>query len=877
MPRGDIPKNPGFTTGFRCRSTFSAEDYYCAGTTHTVSGGYGMGQFICIHGHFYQPPRENPWIEEVEVEDSAYPYHDWNARITAECYAPNAASRILDSQKNIIDIVNNYASISFNFGPTLLMWLEQNNPVVYSAILKADKNSMKRFSGHGSAIAQVYNHLIMPLATRRDKRTQVLWGISDFRHRFGRFPEGMWLAETAVDTETLEILADQGILFTILSPSQALRVKRISGGSWTTAIPETLDCSVAYRCQLRNNRSIVIFFYDKPVSEELAFGSLLENGEAFAHRMIGHFARPGRESGLLSIVSDGETYGHHHRFADMALAYALYDIERDKSATITIFGEYLAGHPPAYDVEIRENTSWSCPHGVERWRANCGCCTKGTAVHDAEKHSRRITETRGGGSNPPQTCDLPGNQNWRAPLREAMDHLRGELDRIFETSAAQFLADPWSARDDYITVILDRSPVSRENFLNRHASRKLTYDEQCTAFTLLEMERNALLMFTSCGWFFDDISGIESVQVMKYACRAMQLAKDVTGNNLEPDYLNALSRARSNKPGHLDGSTIYLDFVRPSVIDLNRIVFNHALTRLVSESADPGTRRYYTITDESHEKMESGEFRAVAGVLSIRSEISCRQKRLIYAVLHLGNYDFMGGVKEYDGEESFHRMQEQLRGVMQKGSSSDLIHVMEHEFGTSTYSLWHLVKDARQNILSLLLRSTLAEVETSLRRIYRQNMTLIHAMKEMRVPIPRIFEEPVEYILNSDLNNFLGKESVDLQKTRRLVSEMTRGQFTPDRETLGFTASKLITLLTRRLSADPKDIQAMQEIIDLFLVLAPLTLEYDLWESQNEYYYTGKKQAAFMQQKALMGDEQAARWILAFRQLGTCLGVRSID
>lgn len=304
-----------------------------------------MSRNICIHGHFYQPPRENPWLEEVEVEDSAYPYHDWNARITAECYGPNAASRILDSGKQIIDIVNNYSRISFNFGPTLLAWLEIQKPEVYTAILEADAESRKQFSGHGAALAQVYNHIIMPLASSRDKHTQIQWGIKDFEYRFGRKPEGMWLAETAVDLETLDMMAEAGILFTILSPKQAARVRTIGDDSWTDVSRGTIDTSMPYLCRLPSGRSIALFFYDEILAQDVAFSNLLENGEVFASRMMQYFSRTAKQEGLLTVASDGETYGHHHRFGDMALAYALYLIGAKHPARITIPGEYLALFP----------------------------------------------------------------------------------------------------------------------------------------------------------------------------------------------------------------------------------------------------------------------------------------------------------------------------------------------------------------------------------------------------------------------------------------------------------------------------------------------------------------------------------------------------
>jgi hypothetical protein len=457
-----------------------------------------------------------------------------------------------------------------------------------------------------------------------------------------------------------------------------------------------------------------------------------------------------------------------------------------------------------------------------------------------------------------------------------MDRLCNELARIFETTITRYVSDPWSARDDYIAVILDRSPASRKSFFEQHAVRQLTYEEKRDTLKLLEMERNAMLMFTSCGWFFDDISGIESIQVMKYACRAMQLASEVSETNPEPDFLNALSRITSGNPDHLDAATIYLDYVKKSMIDLNRIVFTYALTRLVTDSPDLNTIRHYTTIEESFGKEQAGELRMIGGTLTLRSEITCKQKRLEYAVLHLGNFDFLGGVREYSGVDSFTRLQAALRAALHEGNTARMIAIMDQEFGTSTYSLWHLFKDAQRDILCRLLESTLTELESSFRQIYRQHITLIHAMREMQMPVSRVFVDPAEYILNVDLNSALMAEHGDLQAIRHLVGEITRGRFEPDRETLGYTASKLFAARTKKLSAAPEDTTAMQEIVDIFTILAPLSLDYELWECQNNYFYTGRKLAAVMQKRAAAEDDKALAWISAFRELGTHLGVSCI-
>ncbi|MGE5082529.1 MAG: DUF3536 domain-containing protein, partial [Acidobacteriota bacterium] len=355
--------------------------------------------YVCIHGHFYQPPRENPYLEAIELQDSAYPYHDWNERITAECYAPNAASRIVDAENRIVKLVNNYAHISFNFGPTLLSWMKELVPNVHAAIVEADEDSRQRFSGHGSAIAQGYNHMIFPLANRRDKVTQVKWGIADFESRFGRKPEGMWLPETAADTETLDVLAEHGILFTILAPRQAKRVRSKRSGRYHDVTGSRIDPAHPYVAKLPSKKRLSIFFYDGPISQAVAFEGLLSDGKRFADRLMSGFSATRQFPQLVHIATDGESYGHHHRFGEMALTYALEEIQNNDAAQLTNYGEYLEKYPNEDLVEIVENSSWSCVHGVERWRSDCGCNSGGH----------------------------PWNQQWRGPLRAALDWLRDRL------------------------------------------------------------------------------------------------------------------------------------------------------------------------------------------------------------------------------------------------------------------------------------------------------------------------------------------------------------------------------------------------------------------------------------------------------------------
>ncbi|MBI3323445.1 MAG: DUF3536 domain-containing protein [Candidatus Omnitrophica bacterium] len=481
-------------------------------------------RFVCIHGHFYQPPRENPWLEEIEPQPSARPYRDWNERITAECYAPNAAA-------------GNYAKISFNFGPTLLSWLERKRPQVYQGILEQDRESRQRFSGHGSAIAQVYNHMILPLANRRDRVTQVIWGMRDFERRFGRKPEGMWLPETAVDLETLEILADQGISFTILAPHQAARV-RAPGGGWRDAGDGQVDTTRAYAAPLPSGRGINLFFYHGRISRAVSFEGLLRDGRQLAHRLEGALSAGPPGPQLVHIASDGENYGHHHPSGEKALAACLQALEAEGTARLTNYGEFLAAHPPAQEAQILEKSSWSCTHGIDRWWSDCGCRTG--------KHPH-------------------WNQAWRTPLRNALDWLRDAVAPLYEAKAGELLRDPWAARDRYIDVVLDRSAESAAGFFREQAARPLAEPERLAALKLLELQRSAMLMYTSCGWFFDDIAGIEAVQVLQYAGRAIQLGEELFAQPLEPRFLEILGAARSNAHGHDDGRRVWERSVRKNL------------------------------------------------------------------------------------------------------------------------------------------------------------------------------------------------------------------------------------------------------------------------------------------------------------------------
>lgn len=497
---------------------------------------------LIVHGHFYQPPRENPWTGVVEAEPGAAPFHDWNERIHSECYQPNSSATILDPKTGESRVVNNYAKISFNFGPTLLNWLKSNHPDTYASIVDADHESARARGGHGNAVAQAYGHAILPLCNERDRRTQIRWGIADFRDRFARNPEAMWLPETACNDQVLAALIDEGLRFVILAPHQAARVRRIGDEGWRAVDEQSVDTSVAYRYSHSDGsgRSIAVFFYDGPTSRAIAFECLLKSSP----ELVDRFARSAVSNALLNVATDGETYGHHFKFGDICLAHALEIEAPHRGFQITNYGEYLEEHPPQMEVAINngpedEGTSWSCPHGVGRWIRDCGCHTGGE----------------------------PGwNQRWRTPLRLALDLLRDQNVAHFEATRGDLFLDPWRARDAGIELILDQNH-SREEFLNVHAGRWLSSDEQWRALAYLELQRMLLLMYTSCGWFFNDISGIETIQILKYACRAIDLMEQLDLPSMRGRFLEILAEAKSNRPELGSGGDLYRQFVEIAIVD----------------------------------------------------------------------------------------------------------------------------------------------------------------------------------------------------------------------------------------------------------------------------------------------------------------------
>jgi alpha-amylase/alpha-mannosidase (GH57 family) len=803
---------------------------------------------VCIHGHFYQPPRENPYLEYVELQDSAYPYHDWNERITAECYAPNAASRIMDANNRIASITNNYSKISFNFGPTLLSWLEVNAGEVYQLILEADRDSSANFSGHGSAMAQAYNHMIMPLANSRDKRTQIAWAISDFKHRFKRDPEGMWLPETAVDLETLDLLAEFGIRFTVLAPRQASRVRKIGSRSWKDISGERIDPTRAYLVKLPSRRKISLFFYDGPISKAVAFEQLLNDGQNFAERMMSGFSDGRDWPQLVNIATDGESYGHHHHFGEMALSYALNYIESNKLAKLTNYAEFLENNPPTHQVEIFESSSWSCVHGVERWRSDCGCNSGGRAGW---------------------------NQQWRAPLRNALDWLRDTLAPRYEERARTLLKDPWRARDAYIQLILDRSPENVDRFLAEHAAIELQETDKVTVLRLLEMQRHAMLMYTSCGWFFDELSGIETAQVINYAGRAIQLATEVFHDeNLEGSFLAKLALAKSNIAEHKDGARIYEKFVKPAMVDISRLAAHYAIRSVFEEYGDRADIYSFVAERQQFRRAEAGKMKLVTGVATFTSRITRESATLGFGVLHLGDHNVSGGVRKDTEGQGFGQITEELHAAFMRADTPEVLRLLNLSFGKNIYSLKSLFRDDQKNILDIILKSSLAEAETSLLRQYEQDAPLMHFLGGLHVEQPKLFRVLAELALNTQLREALGKENLAPERVQSLLQEAASMNIPLDVETLEFVMRRQTELQAREFWTNPEDLSRLARLDEAVIMARSMPFQVNLWQVQNLCARKLNGNFGSIRAQAEQGDAAAKSWVGHMTSLAENLDLR---
>ncbi|WP_424245550.1 alpha-amylase/alpha-mannosidase (GH57 family) [Elusimicrobium posterum] len=715
---------------------------------------------------FLPAPRENAWTGEIELQESAAPYHDWNARISAECYGPNAASRVLKDNKCLAALSNNYSWMSFNFGPTLLSWMEEHDPETYKAVLEADKLSQKNFSGHGSAIAQVYNHLIMPLANEQDKRTQIIWGIEDFKKRFNRMPEGMWLAETACDTPTLELLAEQGIKFTILAPGQCAKIRKIGDKNWTDTGGAKVDPKRGYLCNLPSGKTINLFFYDGPISQGIAFGDTLKSGENFAARLMGAYTDNSvKGTELVHIATDGETYGHHQKFADMALAYCLKHVNDNNLAKVTIYGEFLEKNPPLYEAQIFENTSWSCFHGVERWRSDCGC---NSGMHQG------------------------WHQKWRAPLRAALDYIRNEMLKTFEGAGKEYFHNIYDARNAYVSVVLNRSNEAVEQFLNTYATDK-GKNEKTRSLMFMEMQLNAMFMYTSCGWFFDEISGIETVQIMQYAKMAMEYNKLLSGADLEPEFIKMLALAPSNVPGFIHGGNVYERLVSHSVFDAQRSALYFAFGLI---NGKENNRVYsFEVSEAIKETFSEGDSKVLAGSAVFTSVFTLEKTKVNFVCFSSANYRIVCFTGTDD--VAFEELKE-FMGKNPEDAMSDIQKKLPKVF-----TLTDFVKDDQRKMVHSLLERVRDTTSKMFDEVFDSQYPLLKELKYIDMDLPKPFLAAAKFVLTEDMKQQILQKEIDTALIEEMFEEAKSLHVEIDIESVRLTAEEKLNAMAADFAKEP--------------------------------------------------------------------------
>lgn len=807
-------------------------------------------RYVCIHGHFYQPPRENPWLDEIEVQDSAAPARDWNVRVTSECYWPNAAARLLGQDERITAIVNNYAALSFNIGPTLCAWFARHAPDLLEQIVAADRLSRDRRTGHGNALAQVYGHAILPLATERDKITQVRWGIQDFVHHFGRRPEGLWLPETAVDTPSLEVLAAHDIAFTILAPHQARRVRPIGQSDWTVVTAEDLDTSRPYLCRLPSGQQIVLFFYHTALARGVAFEGLLNSGDRLVERLVAAFDPEPQEPQLVHLATDGESYGHHHRFGEMALAFALHELERRGLARLTNYGEYLALHPPTWEVEIMENTSWSCAHGVERWRADCGCRIGGHAGW---------------------------NQAWRAPLRASLEWLQDKLDQCFEQRGQRLLSDPWEAREEYIDIVLDRTPDRIEEFCDRQARKALSPGERAIVIKLLEMQRHRLLMFTSCGWFFDELSGLEGVQILRYAARAVELAAEC-GVDLETEFVDHLRQAPSNLPEHRDGAQVHERYVKSAHVSFSRVIADQAICAILEPEQPCPTPAAFTVMQADYEEDSYGTTALGVGRMVLTSRLTQETGEYTFAVLKLTSHDVHCVVSDTLTSAQYDEIKGDLLRIFARHSLSEVVRALDRTFGEDYYTAKDLFLDNRRRVLAGVSEGVLTHLEETYRRIYRENQRLMGYLRELDVPLPQGFSLAAGFLMN---RAFLRAATDSLQKDNggeeleEILAEARKWQVPLETREV---ERRMCLALQERLSPllhDPLS-AVVPEALRLLDQAERLGLTLDLWQAQTLFARVCHQHLLSLLARR-RHEEAVAHQVALLRDLGERLRFRAVE
>jgi alpha-amylase/alpha-mannosidase (GH57 family) len=777
---------------------------------------------LVIHGHFYQPPRENPWTDHIERQPSAHPFSNWNERINSECYRPNAFARIVDNYGRVERIVNNYSLINFNIGPTLLAWLERFHPATYARVLEADGASVRQRGGHGNAIAQGYHHAILPLCNERDRRTEIRWGLADFRQRFGREPESIWLPETACDDATLGALIDEGLKYVILSPFQAERVRPSGGETWLSVIDGQLDTTVPYRYLHRDGsgRSLAVFFYDGQLAKAIAFDGAL----ASSHLLIERFERKAREGGngaggrVVNVATDGESYGHHFKFGDRCLAYGLEVEAAARGLRVTNYGEFLAENEPRFEVEIKagaegEGTAWSCAHGVGRWTRDCSC-------HAGAPEGWK--------------------QKWRAPLREALNYLRDEAARAYEEQGGEIFRDPWRARDDYVELLTDAKRARRAEFLARQAGRPVGEADERRALTLLELQRSSLLMFTSCGWFFNDISGIETVQVLSYAARALDIMAELRLPSAREGFLARLAGAQSNVRKHGNGADIFRELVETTRVAPARVAASLAISSLVDKSGQDGeiAGHAYTLTEFRQE--QHGRLALATGRVNLKTFSTGRRLDFAVAAMHVGDVDFYCVLKEYPGDEAFRAATGKLWSNYRTGSVPALLRLMQEEFGPSDFGLEHLLPEGRQRVYEIMFGRMVGRFSEQYEYLYEENRRNIEMLQQAGFQLPEELRAAAEFTITRRLEREMQKfeqqtDPAAIREALKIASEVARLGYRLDRTSMRRKFEKLI-VTTVRAAVDDAGAENYEAALGLIDLAAELNLHANLERAQEIVY-----------------------------------------
>jgi alpha-amylase/alpha-mannosidase (GH57 family) len=803
---------------------------------------------ICIHGHFYQPPRENPWLDTIELQDTAHPYHNWNEKISAECYSQNSFSRILNEEKKIRKVLNNYSYISFNIGPTLINWLRKNDFETYQAIIDADKISRSRFSGHGSAIAQAYNHIIMPLANRNDKITQVKWGIADFVFHFDRYPEGMWLPETAVDIETLEILAENNIKFTILAPHQVHAIKQIQAEQWQVKKSHDVDVTRTYLCKLPSGNHIHIFIYNGAISHAVGFGTLLNDGKAFAERLVEAGSGGGHRPKLVSIATDGETFGHHHRFGDMALAFALNYIYEKDLANLTIYGEYLEKYPAEYEIQIHEFTSWSCPHGVKRWFTDCGC----------------------------NFGIQPGwNQKWRLPLRTSLDWLRDQINQYLEIHFSSNFKDFWRARNDYALVMLNRQDFVIQSFLNQ----QLNIDREKTDYTffikLMELQRLMMLMYTSCGWFFDDIGNIESVQVLRYAVKTLEIFENVSGQNIRNEFYNRISEAVSNLPDKKNALYLIENKILPGRVDVFRAGIHFAISLFYYGSLEKVEKFHYSVKKDYSEKITLSGLVVLIGRFNIKDTVTLEPVTFQFIALEKSSFNVQTYATISMSSTEFDNVIKKIKKMI-ADSEYDQIPACVAGYFKKPYSLNHLFKDEQTKIAQLKLNQALNELARSRNSIFFRNLKTITFLSRNKVNLPIQIVSMMSGVFTKKILEVFNSEKINTKILEKYLKKAEKLSVILYVDEIEFTASGKIYQLMNEVLRINHNIDTFKEIYLVLEILDKSYLELDIWKAQNIYFKLTELKLPEYQAKAGQGDKNALEWISIYKKMGTILKIADI-